>query len=148
VRDETLRDKLIREEQIDCRYFTGIQNKCCEAGVNYDQLTEDGKYVLPCKKNFVAINRDPAICGSFKTRTLEEATVYADERLERGNRTLAAVAAAHEHADKQGFKKGKGGTGSMPCPTGCGGTLRYSVAGINGHMHAGCTTNNCVRWME
>ena len=72
MRDETLRDKLIREEQIDCRYFTGIQNKCCEAGVNYDQLTEDGKYVLPCKKNFVAINRDPAICGSFKTRTLEE----------------------------------------------------------------------------
>jgi hypothetical protein len=145
---ETLRDMLIREKQQDCRYFTGIQNKCCEAGVDYDILTEDGKYVLPCKKNFVSIGRDPVICQSFKTRTREEAETYANKRLMRADRTLAAVAAAHEDAAKKGFKLGHGGASTMDCPTKCGGTLHYSVAGVNGHMHARCDTKECVQWME
>jgi hypothetical protein len=62
--------------------------------------------------------------------------------------TLGAMLAAKEHAKAQGFKQGNGGTGEMPCPTNCGGTLRYSVANVNGHMHAVCSTKDCVRWME
>ena len=61
---------------------------------------------------------------------------------------LQAIGKAHEDADSKGFKKGHGGVGEMPCPMGCGGTLRYSVASYNGHMHAGCSTENCLRWME
>ena len=148
MKHETLRDKLIREKQVDCRHFNGIQNKTCEAGVNYDVLTEDGKYVLPCKKNFIAINRDPALCESFQTRTPEEATAYADRRLALMNRTLDACEAAHADAATKGLRKGHGGVSSMPCPTKCGGILSYSVAGINGHMHARCETKDCVSWME
>ena len=40
------------------------------------------------------------------------------------------------------------GAGEMACPI-CGtGKLRYSRSGYNGHVHAACTTETCVRWME
>jgi hypothetical protein len=40
-------------------------------------------------------------------------------------------------------------SGTIDCPA-CNGvkTLRFSRAGYNGHIHAGCTTEGCVRWME
>ena len=59
-----------------------------------------------------------------------------------------AVPAAKEDAKKNGFRKGNGGAGSVPCPICQTGQLRYSVAGYNGHMHAACTTPNCMSWME
>ena len=40
------------------------------------------------------------------------------------------------------------GAGEMKCPVCNTGKLRYSRAGYNGHVHAACTTENCVRWME
>ena len=40
------------------------------------------------------------------------------------------------------------GAGEMPCPVCKTGTLRYSRAGYNGHVHAHCSTSNCVDWME
>jgi hypothetical protein len=42
---------------------------------------------------------------------------------------------------------GFSGSGEFPCPVCQAGTLRYSRAS-NGHVHAGCTTDTCVRWME
>ena len=63
-------------------------------------------------------------------------------------KVLSAVVSAHEDAESKGIKKGKGGVSEMACQTGCGGTLRYSVASVNGHMHASCTTDDCVKWME
>lgn len=40
------------------------------------------------------------------------------------------------------------GQGTMNCPV-CGtGKLRYSRASYNGHVHAQCTTEGCVAWME
>lgn len=61
---------------------------------------------------------------------------------------LEAVVAAKQDAKSKGFKRGNGGASEIPCPTKCGGVLRYSVAGVNGHLWAACTTKNCVRWME
>lgn len=40
------------------------------------------------------------------------------------------------------------GAGEMACPVCAAGFLRYSRSGYNGHIHAGCTTTGCVRWME
>lgn len=37
-------------------------------------------------------------------------------------------------------------SGSVVCPK-CSQTLRYSVA-FNGHVHASCTTQGCLSWME
>lgn len=40
------------------------------------------------------------------------------------------------------------GSGIMPCPCCKVGTLRYSRAAYNGHIHGNCTTTGCVAWME
>jgi len=38
--------------------------------------------------------------------------------------------------------------GTIPCPI-CGtGEVRYRRSGYNGHIHAKCSTENCVAWME
>jgi hypothetical protein len=39
--------------------------------------------------------------------------------------------------------------GQIDCPICGGGKVNYSYAGsVNGHIHAQCTTENCVEWME
>jgi len=48
--------------------------------------------------------------------------------------------------DKVG--KQRGVSGEIACPVCATGKLRYSIAWTNGRIHAGCTTDNCVRWME
>lgn len=40
------------------------------------------------------------------------------------------------------------GAGEMECPVCKTGKLRYSRAAYNGHVHAACSTETCVRWME
>ena len=40
------------------------------------------------------------------------------------------------------------GVGEMDCPICKTGKLRYSRAAYNGHVHAKCSTNGCVAWME
>ena len=40
------------------------------------------------------------------------------------------------------------GVGEMTCPICKTGKLRYSRSSYNGHVHARCTTINCVAWME
>ena len=38
--------------------------------------------------------------------------------------------------------------GKIDCPVCEKGTLRYSQANINKHIHAVCSTLGCVKWME
>lgn len=40
------------------------------------------------------------------------------------------------------------GAGEMICPICNTGKLKYSRSSYNGHVHARCTTINCVAWME
>lgn len=40
------------------------------------------------------------------------------------------------------------GSGKMLCPICNKGELYYSRASYNGHVHARCSTENCVSWME
>lgn len=68
---------------------------------------------------------------------------------------FSAINAAHDDAAKKNLgavssehPERKGGRSELKCPICPEGTLRYSVAGINGHMHAACTTEGCIRWME
>lgn len=63
-------------------------------------------------------------------------------------KVIECINAAHKDAKEKGFGCGHGGVSEMDCPAKCGGTLRYSVAGVNGHMHAACTTKGCAQWME
>jgi len=142
------REHLIEKKTTNCRHFNGIMNDCCDAGVNYDVLREGDKYNLPCLKLNLSVKKDPAKCDKFEVMTPEEAAASADETVARGDNTLLAMRAAHADAKAKNLGKGKGGADSIPCPTGCGGTLHYRVASYNGHMHAQCSTNGCVSWME
>jgi len=70
----------------------------------------------------------------------------AEEEEERFQRMLANTAKAREAIiAKEG--KTRGVTDSIDCPI-CGGVLHYSISGYNGHIHAVCTTDGCVAWME
>jgi hypothetical protein len=40
------------------------------------------------------------------------------------------------------------GQGEMECPVCKTGKLRYSRSALNGHVHARCSTEGCVAWME
>jgi hypothetical protein len=87
-------------------------------------------------------------CDKRETPTREQAEAEERSHHERAKLTVRCINAAHEHAKAAGLGRGHGGTGQMDCPAGCGGTLGYSVAGYNGHMHAKCITAGCVNWME
>lgn len=151
-------DNLVRQIEGRCHHFNGIQHECCTAGVNYRQLAgiESGMaLVLPClpEKTFETRRREEMgetirECPKLERTTHEQAVQEAQDCIARSSRTMKVMNAAHEHAKAAKLGKGHGGRGEMPCPLECGGILHYSVASYNGHMHAKCSTENCVAWME
>ena len=125
----------------NCKHFTGIQNKVCEAGVTYADFLPN--YALPCLQ-LGCDKRPEGICTKREYPTQEECEKRERDMIESVERIGVARAAIIAHT---GAGKGKGAQGSIPCPC-CGGTLRYSVASYNGHVHAACSNTECVRWME
>ena len=121
-----------------CIYFNGVQNETCKAGIAYTLF----KGKIPC------FERNEVICDKLHLPTKEEAEAEIDEMDRASEKTLNAVKATHEDAIKKGLRKGHGGYGTLPCPTGCGGMLEYSVSSYNGHIHGRCKTPHCVQWME
>ena len=60
----------------------------------------------------------------------------------------ARSSSPYEEDDEHSPRDFVAGSGEIACPI-CGtGKVRYSRAAYNGHVHAGCTTQGCVRWME
>lgn len=52
-----------------------------------------------------------------------------------------------DYIAENGLKK-KSTKGQIACPV-CGGTVAWSYAGsYNRHIHATCSTEGCVSWME
>lgn len=73
-----------------------------------------------------------------------------DEQVKRAlERTLKARSAIVEKIGPHEKKKGVGTVGNIDCPI-CSAkdSLSYSRSGYNGHIHAKCSTDGCVRWME
>jgi hypothetical protein len=148
---ESLIQQLKKSAISKCRHFNGTSHKECNAGVVYDEVKESpspGKPMrLPCFIEDMFAGPDLP-CASRSIPTEEEALAIATERCDRAYRNAAAVGKAKDDAHAKGFKRGSGGRGEVPC-TACNlGTIRYSVASVNGHMHAHCTTKGCVSWME
>jgi hypothetical protein len=77
------------------------------------------------------------------TKAREEILDHLSERFKSGDMTVLP--------GNRDYKNGKNsftGSGTLLCPV-CGvGTLSYSRAAYNGHVHANCETDGCVRWME
>ena len=131
------REESIQRHMRRCRHFNGTSNGKCEVGVSYDTVREPGELL-------VCIDPEAkASCSQCSRPTREEAEALQQEQHEAIVRIGKARAAIVEAT---GGKRGV--RGAIDCPCCQGGRLSYSVAGINGHIWAGCSTKGCVSWME
>lgn len=150
-----------------CVHFNGVQNQCCEAGVNYEEafgkrdtetqrspcLVEwksheriDGKTV-PIWKPWGRPEQQIIPCAKFRLPTAEE--IAADEaefqsHLARMRVVFEVVKPWRSWTRKNRVAKQE----IIDCPTKCGGKLHLSQAAYNGHVWGRCTTTDCVSWME
>lgn len=141
---EQLREEMIAAEMRSCKHFNGIQNRTCKAGI---PLRHSADTCLPCLPAFIR-GRTPFKCDLFQIMTREEAEKEADRKQRVAVEGIVARIAAYEDAETRGLGKGNGGSGELACPVCKTGKLRYRVAASNGHMHARCSTQDCVSWME
>jgi hypothetical protein len=132
-----------------CVHFNGSVNPCCEAGVNYRALVggQDFGWLkrLPCLVKYAG--PDAVTCEKRQEPTAEQIEASKremEEAIERINKVRAAIVAHLGGPWKKGME---GSSGSIPCPC-CSGTVRFSRAGYNGHVHAHCSGADCVSWME
>lgn len=131
-----------------CRHFNGTCNSACDAGIAYASVRIEGAALReshPCHDSLPSPHQR---CASCVKPTLAEARSEVDAEEIEHKATFAAIRKVHERAAAIGLRKSHGGSDTMPCPK-CGtGTLRYSVASMNGHMHGCCETTRCLSWME
>lgn len=69
------------------------------------------------------------------------------KELDRRNEDIDVSVQFVERSQSGDAKNFVAGAGKMQCPI-CGGELAYSRAAYNGHIHASCSSDGCVRWME
>lgn len=129
-----------------CEHYRGLQHDTCAAGVSHASVTDEsgkGFERYPCFREGECL-----ACDKRHFPTPEEVAKQVADIDAHMEQTGRGVAAARFDAEARGFKKGNGGAGSVKCPCCEGGTLHYSVAGYNGHMHGRCSTTGCVSWMQ
>lgn len=148
---ESLIIQIKKSVETKCRHYNGCVNDKCKAGVVYKEVQEDaspGKPLrLPCFT--IGMFAGPELpCESRSIPDAEESLAIATSECDKAYRHAAAVSKAKEDARAKGYKKGSGGRGEVACIVCNVGTIKYSVASINGHTHAHCTTKGCVSHME
>lgn len=143
------REKRILNHMRDCVHFTGISRGPCKAGVDYRTLVggPDLGWALriPCVEQRPGEESSAAVvpcvqCQRTSRAEAEAEIAAADAGYERIVTCLTAIKAKHG--------KARGLADSMPCPTNCGGTLGYTIAGSNGHIWGKCSTKGCASWMQ
>lgn len=127
----------------------------CEAGVAYDSVEIPVTYTYsraPWRNRYTAHVARPCFkyehgltngCPHCRFPTPEEVKAKEEEWESGFRKTMAARKAITDHI---GYAKGVSGT--IPCPVCTTGTLSYTRAASNGHIHARCSTEGCVAWME
>lgn len=132
-----------------CIHFNGAANKTCKAGVMYSDVTIERPFGgLPCLEK----NQLSGVCKKFQLPTpeeVEQAARAADEYIKAFLENMQIVRPAIvQHIEANGWEK-RGIQSHIPCPICKIGTVNYTYAGnYNRHIHAQCTTDGCVGWME
>lgn len=146
-----------------CKHFAGVNftdpEKRCDAGCLMADVIKPVEYSyrygsegsgatvyrsshsMPCFRD-----GDPlGVCRCEKQAfpTAEEVEADRKETEELFGRSMKARIAIIKATEGK-----RGVSGDIPCPVCNTGRLNYSVASCNGHIHAACTTEDCVRWME
>lgn len=146
------KERRIQNEMQNCVHFNGVQHDRCKAGVSYHALHGTGAgcfAALTClgEDSRVKRDREAPLCTLKQLPTREKVEADLKSEAEMFDKTVTAMHAAKADAKAKGLGVGNGGSSQIECPLGCGGNLRYRVAGVNGHMHAACE-NGCGNWME
>ena len=133
---------------VHCIHYRGmLDHSTCEAGVEFAKFQGLPFEQRPC---FLLSGKPPCPgCDKQQFPTAEE--LAAEEaamvkRFENISQARAAIVAYLGGSWKRGTP---GASGQIDCPV-CQGkySLRFSRSGYNGHIHAACKTDRCVRWME
>lgn len=128
------------KEQIKCKciHFTGMMNKTCKAGMNYQEVADPGSrpIKLPCFKEGEMSGGN---CDKSEFLSDEEATKKANEIKSDGAKTMLAMIAVKEHVRSMGTI-----VGNIKCPS-CGGELKYAQA-PNKHTRGNCACG--INWIE
>lgn len=127
-----------------CKYFNGVQNKVCDAGVNYRELVggPDAGWCrrMPCHKS----DGSSVVCEKRQDPTASEIAEHRamiDAAMDRMKKVFPLISRVkREH-------KGTSWKGVEACPV-CGGRLHMTHAATNGHVWGQCETSGCVSWME
>lgn len=133
-----------------CNHYRAMsEHSTCEAGVNY--ATMEG---VPFDQRPCFFKGDPptvksTVCELALYPTPEELAARDAELAKRFEKMAKAREAIVAHCGGPWKKGNPSKRGVIDCPA-CGraGTLHFSRAGYNGHVHAQCVTDGCVAWME
>ncbi len=134
-------------QTIFCKNYRAMsEHETCKADVAYDKFKGQPFESRPCFcRNGIA----PPGCELAQFPTAEEIAAQDAEmnkRFELMGKARAAIVSSLGGPWKRGTA---GATGTIDCPAcGVAQSLRFSRAGYNGHIHAACKTEGCVRWME
>lgn len=139
-----------------CKHFGGMRPPTCAVGVNVREITggpDLGWLIrIPCRTTVEMRGGKPvprATCPQFELPTDEEhaaeeakweaIVLESERRMKLGQELFRRIRREN---------KGRSNSGSDPCPACEGGTLYWRIAGYNGHIHARCTTDGCISFME
>lgn len=130
-----------REDHRTCRHFTGVMDKCCTVGVEYETFRESADVQLPCL--FLHPDKPQATCAQYAERTKEELAAEERETNELIKRHMLVMPFVSEWRKKPP----RGKQEVVECPA-CKGRLHLSQSAGNGHVWGRCQTKGCVSWIE
>lgn len=138
-----------------CVNYNGLKNTHCKAEVEYQSVQCEAPHTYshgrekqvytsttahPCFKHEFGLTKGCEFC---RFPTPEEIKTRREERMAHFNKmAVARDAIIASIGNKVGV------SGVIDCPVCKTGKLRFSRAALNGHVHAACSTETCVRWME
>jgi len=132
-----------------CKHYRSMHdNQTCKVGIAYKDLPNAGTKEFhdscPCYGP-----EGTGKCPSKLYPTPEEMEADDKRIAEMFVRTAKARNAIVESLGGPWNRTTPGASGTIDCPV-CSGqkTLHFSRAGYNGHIHASCSTDGCVSWIE
>lgn len=129
-----------------CKHFRGMCGETCEAGIRFDSLPNHGTKEFhascPCFSN-------TGTCPSAVYPTKEETDAFEEEMAVRFLSTAVARKAIVASLGGPWQRGVPAASGRIDCPV-CKAekSLGFSRDGVNGHIHAACKTDGCVRLSE
>lgn len=104
----------------------------------------------PMKDNHPKSERDQEIEALFAGINTAREAIISDLSLrhKQGDKTVQMNGRSQSMYDEGDLLNFISGAGEIDCPVCKAAKLRYSRSSYNGHVHAACMNDKCVRWME